>query len=157
MEFSVYCKEQFTNEVVTAIHSFMTQHYATLSLSHGQKLMEALSLVTSAIDKPNFATNFHQVNSLPLQTLTSANQQTNREEILKALTLMAASTKAVDDCPATELLPVLLPLFQLAWPGICQILSTRSNDTQLIEASCEYLIRMARALKSELAEHFILI
>ena len=58
MEFSVYCKDQFTSEVVSAIHSFMTQHYATLSLSHAQKLMESLALVTSAIDKANFATNF---------------------------------------------------------------------------------------------------
>lgn len=57
LEFSCYCKEQFTSEVTASIHGFLTQHYTYLSLSHAQKLIEALSVVTSVIDKANFGTN----------------------------------------------------------------------------------------------------
>lgn len=74
LEFCTYCKDQFNSEVVTAMHSFMTQNYATLSLAHAQKLIEALSLVTSAIDKENFASNLQSVSQLPLQSLTQANE-----------------------------------------------------------------------------------
>lgn len=37
------------------------------------------------------------------------------------------------------------------------MLNTRCNDTQLVDGCCEYLIRIARALKSELADHFTVI
>ena len=157
LEYSTYCKFQFTSEVVGAMHSFLTQHYTSLSLAHSQKLMEAIAMVISAIDSGNFATNLHQVIALPMQSLKSINDLSNREDLLKGVSLLTSATKAVDDLPSFDLAPVLLPLFQDAWPSLCQILQGRHTDTGLVDACCDYLIRTARALKTELTQHFTVI
>ena len=57
LEYSLYCKDNFSPEVVSAIHNFLTQHYAALSLAHAKILMESLSMVITAVDRANFATN----------------------------------------------------------------------------------------------------
>jgi len=54
-------------------------------------------MTISAIDKANFAQNMRQVTAMPLETLAVMNDQTNREAILKAIDLLTATTKAVED------------------------------------------------------------
>jgi len=73
-------------------------------------------MTISAVDKANLAQNLRQVTSLPLQTLANMNDQSNREEIIKAVNLLTATTKAIEDLTSAELVPVLLPLFQEVWP-----------------------------------------
>ena len=47
-----------------------------------------------------------------------------------------------------------MPLFNEVWPYLCQILQNRSNDNGLVDVCCEYLNRMARALKTEMTPCF---
>ena len=44
-------------EIVGAIHNFLAQQYAVLSLEHAKTLAETLAMTVSAVDKANFATN----------------------------------------------------------------------------------------------------
>jgi len=95
-----------------------------------------------------------QVTAMPLETLAVMNDQTNREAILKAIDLLTATTKAVEDQSTAELQPVLLPLFEQTWPMLVWVLQARSTDQGLVDSCCENIIRLAKALKTELTPSF---
>ena len=90
----------------------------------------------------------------PSQALKDSTDQTDREQLLKATSMLTASTSAINDLPAFQLKPVLLPIFQDVWPSIARTMQARFNDKDLIETFCEYLIKLGRALKQEFMECF---
>ena len=153
-EYSQYCKSLFTLEIVASIHSFLSQHYALLSLEHAQMLAETLTMTVSAIDKNNLGQNLNQVSALPMQTLQAVSDQMDRFQILKAFSLLTSMIKGVEDMSQQDLERVLLPLFNQTWPSLVFVLRNRSNDAGLVDTCCEFLIRAAKALKTGLAPFF---
>lgn len=56
-ELSLYCKSHFSTDVVTALHTFLSNSYASIRVEHGRKIVQSLVTIISAIDSGNLTSN----------------------------------------------------------------------------------------------------
>ena len=68
--------------------------------------------------------------------------------------MLTATVQAIQHEHSTQLAPVLLPIFQEAWPFITQVMQQGANDTAMVDSCCELVIKVAYALKAEFAACF---
>ena len=93
-----------------------------------------------------------QTTQVPCQVLLAQSASTEqgkaREDICKAVSMLTACTKAIDDLPEFILVQALAPLFSQMWPCIKQVLQARASDPECAELCCDYLQRNIKALCS---------
>lgn len=157
-ELSEHCKYSFTVEDMNLLHSFLTQHYSTMSREHASLLMKTLAQSMSILSEgPQLKTSVEQITVIPIKVLTDASAETDRLEILKATAVLGGCVKSVNDLPAFVLEEALQGLFEKVWPPLCKVLKERPFDQEVVASACTLIGEVFKALRSQLVSYHTLV